>query len=190
MISRELSPYVKQVVGIDVSQGMVDQFNARVSYQGIPSEEMQAICYDLKGDESELSGKKFDVIVVSVMHRQFQVVILCQLVLQCSMAYHHFPDLDATTRMLAFFLKAGGTLVIVDLVRRSNKEIHPEEEQKTCHGQVVAHKGGIDETLISRAFECAGLENYIYRPCVRIASKKGEDRLFLARGTKHRSQFN
>lgn len=65
MISRELSPYVDQVVGIDVSQGMVDQFNARVSYQGIPSEEMQAVCCDLKGEKSELSGKKFDVIVVS-----------------------------------------------------------------------------------------------------------------------------
>lgn len=106
------------------------------------------------------------------------------------MAYHHFPDLDATTRMLVFFLKAGGTLVIVDLVKRKNEESHPEEEQKTCHGQVVAHKGGIDETLISRAFEYAGLENYTYKPCIRIASKKGEDRLFLARGTKHRNQVD
>lgn len=76
MISRELSPYVKQVVGIDVSQGMVDQFNARVSYQGIPSEEMQALCCDIKGEENELNGKKFDVIVVSLRLLPRQFVLL------------------------------------------------------------------------------------------------------------------
>jgi hypothetical protein len=43
---------------------MIDQFNLRVSNQGIPQEEMQGFSIDLKGQEGELDGMKFDVIVV------------------------------------------------------------------------------------------------------------------------------
>ena len=49
---------------MDISQAMVDHFNARVAYQGIPVEEMQAFCCELKGEEGELEDRKFDVIVV------------------------------------------------------------------------------------------------------------------------------
>ena len=63
--SRELAPYVKSIVGVDISQGMVDVFNQRVANQGIPPEEMKAIRAELKGDDSELDGTKFDVIIVS-----------------------------------------------------------------------------------------------------------------------------
>jgi 2-polyprenyl-3-methyl-5-hydroxy-6-metoxy-1,4-benzoquinol methylase len=64
LISRELAPHTKSIVGVDISQGMVDQFNTRVENQGIPSEEMKAVCVELKGQEGELDGAKFDVIVV------------------------------------------------------------------------------------------------------------------------------
>jgi hypothetical protein len=43
---------------------MVDQYNTRVQNQGIPYDEMKAICVELKGEEGELDGAKFDVIVV------------------------------------------------------------------------------------------------------------------------------
>lgn len=33
------------------------------------------------------------------------------------MAYHHFPDIDAKTRLLASFLAPGGTLLVVDIVK-------------------------------------------------------------------------
>jgi hypothetical protein len=44
---------------------MVDQFNKRVEYQGIPPEEMQAVCAELKGEPGELDNERFDVVVVS-----------------------------------------------------------------------------------------------------------------------------
>lgn len=65
LMSRELCPYVKSVVGVDISQGMVDQFNLRAFNQGLPPEEMKAVCLDLKREDHEFCGAKFNVIVVS-----------------------------------------------------------------------------------------------------------------------------
>lgn len=44
---------------------MVDQYNLRVFNQGIPPEEMRAVCTELEGKDGELEGQKFDIIVVS-----------------------------------------------------------------------------------------------------------------------------
>lgn len=64
LLSREIAPNAKQIVGIDISQGMVDQYNRRVANQGISPDEMKAICVDLKGVDGELDNRKFDVVVV------------------------------------------------------------------------------------------------------------------------------
>lgn len=64
-MSRALRPYTKAVLGVDISQGMVDQYNKHVEEQGISPEEMKAVCIDLKGEEKELDGAKFDVVTVS-----------------------------------------------------------------------------------------------------------------------------
>lgn len=66
-MSRNLAPYTRQIVGIDISQGMVDYYNQRVFNQGIPSDQMRAIC--VGDEERELGDQKFDVIVVSTIHR-------------------------------------------------------------------------------------------------------------------------
>lgn len=64
VMSRELAPEVKSVVGVDISQGMVDQYNLRVSNQGISPDEMSAICAELKGEAGELEDRRFHVAVV------------------------------------------------------------------------------------------------------------------------------
>ena len=56
---------MKSIFGVDISQGMVDVFNQRAASQGIPPEEMKAIRAELKGEDSELDGTKFDVVIVS-----------------------------------------------------------------------------------------------------------------------------
>jgi hypothetical protein len=45
---------------------MVENFSKRISDNGISPEEMSVVCADLKGEESELDGEKFDVVVVRV----------------------------------------------------------------------------------------------------------------------------
>jgi hypothetical protein len=44
---------------------MVDQYNKRIDYQGLTSDEMQAVCAELRGQPGELDNEKFDVVVVS-----------------------------------------------------------------------------------------------------------------------------
>ena len=64
LVSQALAPYCKKIVGVDISQGMVDEFNSRVDNQGIPREEMHAVCLNILTGDGELSGQLFDVIVV------------------------------------------------------------------------------------------------------------------------------
>jgi cyclopropane fatty-acyl-phospholipid synthase-like methyltransferase len=64
-MSRNLAPYTKKIIGVDISQGMVDYYNQRVYNQGIPEDQMRALCVHLTGADTDLDGQKFDVIVVS-----------------------------------------------------------------------------------------------------------------------------
>jgi len=66
-ISRNLAPYTKKIVGVDISQGMVDYYNQRVYNQGISQDEMKAFCVQLTGADTDLDGQKFDIIVVSTL---------------------------------------------------------------------------------------------------------------------------
>lgn len=63
-MSRLLAPYTHEIIGVDISQGMVDYYNQRVHNQGISPEEMRAFCVELTGTDTDLDGKKFDIIVV------------------------------------------------------------------------------------------------------------------------------
>jgi cyclopropane fatty-acyl-phospholipid synthase-like methyltransferase len=65
-VSQTLAPYCKKIIGVDISQGMVDWYNMCVWNQGIEWEEMKAVCVELKGTEDELDGVKFDVAIVSL----------------------------------------------------------------------------------------------------------------------------
>ena len=63
-MSRHLAPYTHKIVGVDISQEMVDYYNQRVFNQGIPPDQMRALCIQLTGADTDLDGQKFDVIVV------------------------------------------------------------------------------------------------------------------------------
>ena len=62
LISKELVPHVKTVLGVDISQGVVDMFSKRFTQQGLAPEAIHAIREELNGAEDELEGRKFDVI--------------------------------------------------------------------------------------------------------------------------------
>jgi SAM-dependent methyltransferase len=98
LISNHLLPHVKKVVGVDISQGMIDVFDQKVA-QSDNKEKIHALCIDIMSiPESEIPEelKNVDVVV-------------------CSMAYHHIDNIDHTTKVLASLLKKGGHLLVVDL---------------------------------------------------------------------------
>ncbi|KAF8898271.1 S-adenosyl-L-methionine-dependent methyltransferase [Gymnopilus junonius] len=175
LLSRELAPHTKLLIGVDISQTPVDDFNEHVFNQGIPAEEMRAICSELKGEEGELDGLKFDVIT-------------------CSASYHHFEDITKITKILTFFLKPGGTLLVVDMTQNthshadgsssssapsSNSTLFPEQFH-----HVVAHVHGISQEAVKDAFDAAGLCCFTFEPFSTVKIQGNEGTLFVAKGKK------
>ncbi|KAK0492078.1 S-adenosyl-L-methionine-dependent methyltransferase [Armillaria luteobubalina] len=158
LMSMQLAPCCKSILGIDISQGMVDQYNTRVHNQGIPPEDMRARCIELEGEETELDGLKFDV---------------------CAMAYHHLPFPQETTRLLAFFVKPGGTLLVADYQAEDDGTAIPD-----THADIVAHKAGFNEAQMKDMFDRAGLDAFSLE---RVLSAKMHGHgviIFLAKGEK------
>jgi len=157
LIARGLAPYCKEVVGVDINPAMVAHFAEKIHNQGIPPEEMRVVCADLKGEESELDGQKFDVIT-------------------CSAAYHHFESINDITRTLCFFLKPGGCLLVADFM----KSAEPVPEH-------VPNNGGFTEEDIQKAFVGAGLEGFSIDQFTKAKFHGQTVDLFLAKGTKSTS---
>lgn len=70
LISRELTAHTKSILGVDISQGVVDFYNNRFASQGLPSEKVHAIVAELDPDSPqtipiELKDQKFDLVFVS-----------------------------------------------------------------------------------------------------------------------------
>ncbi|CAA7260916.1 unnamed protein product [Cyclocybe aegerita] len=167
-ISRQLAPHTKSIVGVDITQAAVDLYNQRVSNQGIPPEEMRAVCVELKGEDGELDGLKFDVII-------------------CSMSYHHFESVEDITRTLSFFLKPGAALLVLDILNTLEGNPDPSGAGKTLFDEkfhhIVAHTSGFKEDQIRSMYEGAGLTCAMFD--TMKARYHGQDRaFFLAKGIK------
>ncbi|KAF9059696.1 S-adenosyl-L-methionine-dependent methyltransferase [Rhodocollybia butyracea] len=96
LTTRSYAPYVKSVLGVDISQKMLDQFTKQAEEKGL-ADKMTCVCTELKGAKGELDGLKFDIIT-------------------CSMAYHHFDSIKDITSMLFNFLKPNGMLLNLDYI--------------------------------------------------------------------------
>ncbi|KAH7890065.1 S-adenosyl-L-methionine-dependent methyltransferase [Phlebopus sp. FC_14] len=162
LISKGLATHTKSIVGVDISQGMVDHYNRAVNNQGIPPDEMRAICVaELQEDEKQLSGLTFDVIV-------------------CASSYHHFSSIEKVTNTLVSYLKPAGSLLVADLMKEENAhEIFPENVH-----HIVAHKGGFSEDDVRSAFEGASLRNFTFRKVADAKHAGHPVSFFLARGDK------
>ncbi|CEL54548.1 putative methyltransferase C1347,09 OS=Schizosaccharomyces pombe (strain 972 / ATCC 24843) GN=SPBC1347.09 PE=3 SV=1 [Rhizoctonia solani AG-1 IB] len=166
LLSQGLAPYTKTLIGVDISPKSVDYYNERVANQGIPPEEMRAICTELvergTSDADPFDGIEFDVIV-------------------CTQAYHHFEDINGVTRSLVSYLKPQtGVLVVIDMIRSPESEkLHKD------HGHVVVYKGGFEEESIRSAFvDAAALQNYSFKPAFQMGWQEKQVDLFIATGVR------
>ncbi|KAL4875818.1 S-adenosyl-L-methionine-dependent methyltransferase [Aspergillus karnatakaensis] len=126
-ISLALAPYVSRVVGMDISDGMIEEFNKNVAEAGY-SDTVTGIRTDILAESSsspaEVSGPEyfdFDVVVVS-------------------MALHHFEHPKKALIRLSERLKEGGVLMIVDMI--------PEHHQD--HG--LHHTSEVVNTISKHGF--------------------------------------
>jgi SAM-dependent methyltransferase len=73
------------------------------------------------------------------------------------MGYHHLADPASTTRELVGFLKPGGRLLVVDIVRRTEAVISAEFEG------IVPHRYGFCGEEMREIFEAAELQGFEYK---------------------------
>lgn len=115
---------------------------------------------------------------------------------QCSMAYHHFFDVEATTKTLCFFLKPGGVLLIADQMPHDHNTLY--NNTKIMHDlsghapkeavlSSVVRRGGFAENEMKAVFDKVGLVDWKWVP--EIAGVENEDGtkamdIFLAIGKK------
>jgi len=201
LISKALQDYTKRIVGVDISQAMVDEYNKTFADSG---RDISARCVNLLEGPNAL-GEKFDIIV-------------------CASAYHHFADVDAYTRTLVSHLKPGGSLLVADLVKpestsddKSPPPAHGGDHHHHHHhghhdgGQahqhthapnhghadlfpkevhhIVAHRGGFSKEDMERTFKAAGLEDFSMKATsssAQITMHGRHVRLFVARGNVRR----
>ncbi|RXW21817.1 hypothetical protein EST38_g4043 [Candolleomyces aberdarensis] len=172
LLSQHLAPYAKSIVGVDISQGMVDLYNASAVNQGLLPEELRAVCVDILSEglreDDPFGSQRFDLVV-------------------CASAYHHFESIDNVTKKLVSHLKEdGGTLMVVDLIYSESlvdglDEVFPEHEDG-----IVAHRGGFKPEAIINAFRNAGLEDVEFQPAINVKKKGHSLQLFLAKGRRTR----
>ncbi|KAH9477724.1 putative methyltransferase C1347.09 [Psilocybe cubensis] len=165
LFTRGLEPYTKLLIGVDISEKPVELFNKYVKENGISSDKMKAVCTELKGVEGELDGLKFDVIT-------------------CSASYHHFTAVEEITKTLAFFLKPGGVLFVVDNTPRqdansADPSIFPQE-----FGHVVAHTNGFTEKEMKDLMEGAGLDSFVFERIMDFQSHGRDATLFISQARK------
>ncbi|KAJ6500706.1 S-adenosyl-L-methionine-dependent methyltransferase [Mycena sanguinolenta] len=159
IVARGIAPHCKTLLGVDISQGMVDEFKKGVQDHEISAGKMRAVRAELKGEDTELEGIKFDVVM-------------------CSLAYHHFGDIAAVTRLLTFFLKPRGTLIVVDYPKMNAAAVPVEALP------VIAHAGGITEAALQEVYDGAGLGDFQWVLFDGPKSDMHPEGLFLAKGVK------
>ncbi|KAJ3756676.1 S-adenosyl-L-methionine-dependent methyltransferase [Lentinula raphanica] len=199
--SRVLAPYAKTIIGIDISQEMVDRYNTRVTNQGIEPEEMRAICVpENLLDNPEESRSRLKNLLGGI---EFDVAICC-------MSYHHFASITSATRTLSSLLKPGGYLYVADVESIPAQPSAPESDtnaaphsafnrepifpQGACEAGIVVHKYGFSKLEMLHVFVEAGLAeldektgqaNRFGYDIVTRAFKNGKAvNIFLASGIK------
>ncbi|POR35305.1 Putative methyltransferase, partial [Tolypocladium paradoxum] len=164
IVSMALAPFASVLRGIDISGGMVEQYNDTARRLGLSPEQMHGVRGDLLNDAEAVDGPELTGFHVAVM----------------SMALHHVADPAGMVKKLADRLATGGSLVIVDWVEHGRTPpgmpVHPASHTITRHG--------FREDEMRTMFAEAGLSDYGYllHPQRSRMPSGGEQQLFFARG--------
>jgi SAM-dependent methyltransferase len=141
------NPAALKVVGVDASQGMVAQFQAKA--KRFADGQMIGVNCMLQ-DETSLT-KAMEGLPADVPRKQFDLIT-------SQLAYHHIEDIKDITKTLSKYLAPGGLLCVVDYEASSHSvQFHPSH--KLVDSEDVHHSSGFTKEQLKEAFEEAGLVN-------------------------------
>ena len=171
-----------QILGIDLSPAMVQNYNQRVSEVKLPMSSIHAIEGNIL-DEASWSRISEDPAIAN-----FDVAAIC-------MGVHHFSSPRLAIERLTKLLKPStGVLLIIDLVKDVEagdddpSPDHPRRSGGAGHTIHPAHNGFVREEM-RQMFEEAGLVEFGWDTCethlLMKYKEEGIERMaFFARGTR------
>ena len=160
---------------MDISSGMVAQYNQMAQSNGLAPEKMRAIQGDLLNPAATPSPE-----LNSAEFYNFDVIVMC-------MALHHVEDYTTMVEKLSERLRPGGALVIVDWVAISESGCPTATKAMELSNNTMSRMG-FEEKDVKTAFKKAGLGKFSWKWCSQrsIVPEEigGEQQLFLARGIR------
>lgn len=126
LLAMLVAPQCKSVTAVDQSEAMIQQLRNKLEAQTDSSNRIDNIfpvVTDILAEDSsdgELKGKQFDVIT-------------------CTNAYHHISNPKKLTQVLATYLKPGGYLAVVDLIK-TEKSVEFHNAPRTFEREDGSHK--------------------------------------------------
>lgn len=99
---------------------------------------------------------------------------------QCTSSYHHFPSVEKITKILTFFLKPGGALIISDILKDDGGAAAiPEDVHR-----IVPHTHGFSESDMRKLLEGAGLMEFEFEVVTKATYFGKEIQFFLTKAIK------
>ncbi|KAF2128300.1 S-adenosyl-L-methionine-dependent methyltransferase [Dothidotthia symphoricarpi CBS 119687] len=162
--SMALTAHASVLRGIDISGGMVDQYNATALSLNLKPEQMHGVRGNILENDETLNGSEF---------QRFDVAIM-------SMALHHVEDPAAMVKKLTERLVPGGSLVIIDWLPHGEKA---GEQGMRSHSHLISHYG-FSEAEMQDMYAQAGLGDFgfLLHPEQSEILGGGMNQLFFARG--------
>ncbi|KAF8449538.1 S-adenosyl-L-methionine-dependent methyltransferase [Kalaharituber pfeilii] len=119
VMSRVLAPYASKLVGIDISENMIAEYNKFATIQNLPPHIMHAYHGTLI-DPADPNPLQFS----SPEFSDFDLAM-------ASMALHHFADPAYSLQKLAERVKSGGVLLVVDNTDKAGGLAHKHAMEGT-----------------------------------------------------------
>ncbi|KAF2218354.1 S-adenosyl-L-methionine-dependent methyltransferase [Elsinoe ampelina] len=193
-ITLALKDHITSALGIDISDGMVDIYNARMSEAGVPN--AHAVVGNLLSEqgltgELDKEAHNFDIAFVGF-------------------GFHHFEDPELTIKRLSSRLKPGGFIAILDWLPSDEDPQYKAEEgaghhyhhhhhghgHKHGHGsaqssepQHTIHHDGFSQSTMEKLYSQAGLVDFGFatmeKPLViEMGGKRVERTGFIAKARR------
>lgn len=87
------------------------------------------------------------------------------------------------TQALCSFLRPGGSLLVIDLLKDETIDVDELFPEHGTHN-IVAHRGGFTRVQIQESFTMAGLESFEFKVAIKARKKGYPVTLFVAQGAK------
>jgi SAM-dependent methyltransferase len=170
-ITNILYSHANEFVGVDLSQGMVNEYNRRFSHT-LPGEVAQTNAKAVVGNLIDPASANS---VPEAEHGTFDLVVV-------GLGFHHFNNLKVAIQRLTAYLKLGGVFMIVDLLTHAKESTESTNPAK----HTVAHHG-FGEEEVSELFTVAGLSDVRFKAMKEEVLMRGTEKrtIFMAKGVRH-----